>query len=196
MPRSVTRGVGAAAGVVIGEAGADVGREAHVVARLGSGTLQDVNESLISGHPRSEGNVGAETLERETRRRNESAPSRMAISAVRLAVIAGRIRDAVALDGNDETEPRAWLTVGLPSRTLRFAGSASAAPRLWRDSLRPQNARWPAEPKLARRGRAKAGGPDRDRTGDLVNAIHARSQLRHWPIRVRNNSNCTSPSAA
>ena len=25
------------------------------------------------------------------------------------------------------------------------------------------------------------GGPGRDRTGDLVNAIHARSQLRHWP---------------
>jgi hypothetical protein len=30
--------------------------------------------------------------------------------------------------------------------------------------------------------RAKVGGPDRDRTGDLVNAIHARSQLRYWPI--------------
>ena len=26
------------------------------------------------------------------------------------------------------------------------------------------------------------GGPDRDRTGDLMNAIHARSQLRHRPI--------------
>jgi hypothetical protein len=25
------------------------------------------------------------------------------------------------------------------------------------------------------------GGPDRDRTGDLMNAIHARSQLRYWP---------------
>jgi hypothetical protein len=32
--------------------------------------------------------------------------------------------------------------------------------------------------------RAKDGGPDRDRTGDLMNAIHARSQLRYWPIRV------------
>ena len=29
--------------------------------------------------------------------------------------------------------------------------------------------------------RAKVGGPDRDRTGDLMNAIHARSQLRYWP---------------
>ena len=27
------------------------------------------------------------------------------------------------------------------------------------------------------------GGPDRDRTGDLMNAIHARSQLRYWPTR-------------
>ena len=30
---------------------------------------------------------------------------------------------------------------------------------------------------------AKDGGPDGSRTRDLVNAIHARSQLRHWPIR-------------
>ena len=29
------------------------------------------------------------------------------------------------------------------------------------------------------------GGPDRDRTGDLMNAIHARSQLRYWPISAR-----------
>src|SRR5829696_3113567 len=29
----------------------------------------------------------------------------------------------------------------------------------------------------------KDGGPDRDRTGDLMNAIHARSQLRYWPTR-------------
>lgn len=33
----------------------------------------------------------------------------------------------------------------------------------------------------ARRSRAKAGGPDRDRTGDLLNAIQARSQLRYRP---------------
>src|SRR5688572_33111195 len=43
---------------------------------------------------------------------------------------------------------------------------------------------WPAN-RSSRSGcqaRAKVGGPDRDRTGDLVNAIHARSQLRYWPI--------------
>ena len=36
-------------------------------------------------------------------------------------------------------------------------------------------------PSRSSRRRAKDGGPDRDRTGDLVNAIHARSQLRYWP---------------
>ena len=30
----------------------------------------------------------------------------------------------------------------------------------------------------------RSGGPDGGRTRDLVNAIHARSQLRHWPSRV------------
>ena len=34
-PRTITRGVGAAAGVVVGEAGTDVGREADVEVRLG-----------------------------------------------------------------------------------------------------------------------------------------------------------------
>ena len=32
------------------------------------------------------------------------------------------------------------------------------------------------------------GGPDGGRTRDLVNAIHARSQLRHWPIRPHSMS--------
>jgi hypothetical protein len=31
---------------------------------------------------------------------------------------------------------------------------------------------------------AEVGGPDRDRTGDLLNAIQARSQLRYRPISV------------
>ena len=30
----------------------------------------------------------------------------------------------------------------------------------------------------------RSGGPDRDRTGDLLNAIQARSQLRHGPVYV------------
>src|SRR6185295_13042511 len=39
------------------------------------------------------------------------------------------------------------------------------------------------------RRRLEVGGPDRDRTGDLMNAIHARSQLRYWPTcRTRETS--------
>jgi hypothetical protein len=33
-------------------------------------------------------------------------------------------------------------------------------------------------------GRWEFGGPDRDRTGDLLNAIQARSQLRYRPTQV------------
>jgi hypothetical protein len=33
------------------------------------------------------------------------------------------------------------------------------------------------------RPKTKVGGPDRDRTGDLLNAIQARSQLRYRPTR-------------
>src|SRR3954463_8793049 len=45
----------------------------------------------------------------------------------------------------------------------------------------------------ARRRRAKDGGPDRDRTGDLMNAIHARSQLRYRPTLERVNPNGNAP---
>ena len=52
---------------------------------------------------------------------------------------------------------------------------------LRRGILRALQPRWVHRAE-ARRRRAKDGGPDRDRTGDLMNAIHARSQLRYWPI--------------
>src|SRR3954469_12331854 len=56
----------------------------------------------------------------------------------------------------------------------------------------------PVKPRLvyraeARRRRAKDGGPDRDRTGDLMNAIHARSQLRYRPTLERVNPNVNPP---
>jgi hypothetical protein len=35
--------------------------------------------------------------------------------------------------------------------------------------------------------RKEFGGPDRDRTGDLLNAIQARSQLRYRPTHGRNH---------
>ena len=42
----------------------------------------------------------------------------------------------------------------------------------------------------------KVGGPDRDRTGDLLNAIQARSQLRYRPtFRGRTNPDCNTQSA-
>ena len=44
---------------------------------------------------------------------------------------------------------------------------------------RPPSLKWPAEPKPD--DRAKAGGADRDRTGDLMLAKHALSQLSYSP---------------
>jgi hypothetical protein len=42
--------------------------------------------------------------------------------------------------------------------------------------------RLPGVSLAGRTGTAKKdGGPEGIRTPDLVNAIHARSQLRHWP---------------
>ena len=62
---------------------------------------------------------------------------------------------------------------------LRRCAATARHPRLSQTRLV-----YRAEP---RRRRAKDGGPDRDRTGDLMNAIHARSQLRHRPTRGKNN---------
>ena len=72
-----------------------------------------------------------------------------------------------------------WMACRAEARS-RQVGPAFAASPLRRGILRLSETRlvYRAE---ARRRRAKDGGPDRDRTGDLVNAIHARSQLRHWP---------------
>jgi hypothetical protein len=53
LPGAVARGVRAAAGVVVGEAGGDVVRDADVVVGFGMGTFQNVNESLVFGHPKA-----------------------------------------------------------------------------------------------------------------------------------------------
>ena len=45
------------------------------------------------------------------------------------------------------------------------------------------------------RGRNGDGGPDRDRTGDLLNAIQARSQLRYRPTSGKANIYCNRESA-
>ena len=44
----------------------------------------------------------------------------------------------------------------------------------------------PIEPSEAN-AIVEVGGPDRDRTGDLLNAIQARSQLRYRPILRRDD---------
>src|SRR5207247_7512927 len=71
------------------------------------------------------------------------------------------------------------------------------------DSLRREKAYWnrrnaagfqPLEPDFGREKRI--GGPDRDRTGDLMNAIHARSQLRYWPTFGEVTQNCTMDAIA
>ena len=71
-----------------------------------------------------------------------------------------------------------------------FARCASAdKPALWWASFAGARLTRPAIRSRERSERlAKDGGPDRDRTGDLMNAIHARSQLRYWPTWGRTNS--------
>ena len=88
-----------------------------------------------------------------------------------------------------DTDERLFLwsaVAGCAAQPLRAQGDGGLAARLRgcaplrRGILRlcPTRLVYLAE---ARRRRAKDGGPDRDRTGDLMNAIHARSQLRYWP---------------
>src|SRR5436190_1699661 len=66
--------------------------------------------------------------------------------------------------------------------TLRISVSARSG---WKVGLSPV--------ARAGSGERRSGGPDRDRTGDLMNAIHARSQLRYWPTRGRGLSYLASP---
>jgi hypothetical protein len=54
LPRAVTRSVGAAAGVVVGEAGGDVRRSTDVEVWFRIGILEDVDESLVLRHARPE----------------------------------------------------------------------------------------------------------------------------------------------
>ena len=77
---------------------------------------------------------------------------------------------------------RGLPTVRLPPRgqAARLASFANPLARLLAIRSSPE-------------GRAKDGGPDRDRTGDLMNAIHARSQLRHWPTLDQIYRNTSAP---
>ncbi len=65
---------------------------------------------------------------------------------------------------------RAAVDRGAKGIVLATAGATNGRPR--RDPADVQRVLTDANP---------GGGPDGIRTRDLVNAIHARSQLRHWP---------------
>ena len=52
LPGTMTRGVWAAAGVVVIEAGEDIRRQADIEVRLGVGTLENVDESPVFRHTR------------------------------------------------------------------------------------------------------------------------------------------------
>ena len=79
---------------------------------------------------------------------------------------------------------------GPPSLLRSYGGHPSRVVTCTRVRRPPY--RVACHPKLAHGcGRAKGGGPDRDRTGDLLNAIQARSQLRYRPVVVRTNPHCT-----
>ena len=75
--------------------------------------------------------------------------------------------------------PPAFAPAELRRGILRARVLAEALLRCARSSQTRQR----ACRAVARRRRAKDGGPDRDRTGDLLNAIQARSQLRYRPTQ-------------
>ncbi len=86
-----------------------------------------------------------------------------------------------------------WVQSSFAQKAAPAAGVLSG-----RDSLRREKACWNRrnaagfqllEPCFGVEKRI--GGPDRDRTGDLMNAIHARSQLRYWPTFWEGNPNST-----
>ena len=65
----------------------------------------------------------------------------------------------------------------------KFAGCSLSTESLV-TSRKPKNYRLRVERLFGGRRlsrKVRNGGPDGGRTRDLVNAIHARSQLRHWP---------------
>jgi hypothetical protein len=107
-------------------------------------------------------------------RRMVGLPSRSSFEGQEQA----RLRIATARHPSPAFMRAGWLVYRAVARSRDRSKPAFASLR--RGILRMSHSRlvYRAE---ARRRRAKDGGPDRDRTGDLMNAIHARSQLRYWP---------------
>jgi hypothetical protein len=95
LPGTVARGVRASAGVVVGEPRGGVVREADVVMGFGFGTLQHVDESLVLGHPKAKATAVPKRWNGERAETMNSATA-IAVSAIRVAVIACRIRTGLA----------------------------------------------------------------------------------------------------
>src|SRR5437773_3400562 len=76
-----------------------------------------------------------------------------------------------------------------PSRRQRVEGSSQSQGKVRSEDAGESRSNLSCEGASAGASMAPdtdgVGGPDRDRTGDLMNAIHARSQLRYWPTLPR-----------
>src|SRR5262249_41627488 len=77
-----------------------------------------------------------------------------------------------------------YTTAASPAPRIPRAGPAPKRPACPQHRLLLISRKVVCDDWLTEEVTVGVGGPDRDRTGDLVNAIHARSQLRHWPTLV------------
>jgi hypothetical protein len=89
-PGAVTRGVGAPAGVVVGEARRDVGGATDVEVWPRIGILENVDEPLLFRHARREQRL-CRTLAFQNTQNERDGTSKIAVSAIRLQVEAARM---------------------------------------------------------------------------------------------------------
>ena len=172
--------VRATPGVVSLEACPEVGGDAGVEARRVVSVLEDVHDTLRCCPCSRE-----EQLECRARSHGFPKESR-GDSCGRGSNRHGgneRLREILRSEGAGDS-----LTDGPPSlahHPASYGGhpSRTVASRTLLAGNENERGGWPATRSSLRFRRAKGGGPDRDRTGDLMNAIHARSQLRYWPTR-------------
>jgi hypothetical protein len=174
-PRSVRGRMRTVASVVRIQSRRKTRRQPCVVAAWVAGTLKNVDDAL--------GRHVALTVQ----------GSRPASAWTSLPGVASMRRDGAQFQRCAAREKKADSAKGrLACQPSTFAASplrwtSFASPRTYARSVRSSFAPIQSEGWLAIRSslcevwRAKDGGPDRDRTGDLMNAIHARSQLRYWP---------------
>ena len=161
IPRAISGCVTALACVVRRKTLPDVGCAAGVKPARFTAAAKDVYKALEGRH----GVPGARVVPRAP---VNCRPNRTNSQGIRqLALPDGNL-------GCGSPPPHAWRRA-TEDTILRAVGGWTMAGRGLRRACHPKRA--------ARR--AKDGGPDRDRTGDLLNAIQARSQLRYRPFSSR-----------